>query len=79
MELSHGLLSGGMNKLTVSKFHKPPPVAKRTSSIPRGESQRKLIKLHDKNSRIWQKLLSKKCNFSQNCMICDAIFVFLQG
>ena len=35
MELSHNLISGGMNKLTIRKPHKPPYVEKRMNSIPR--------------------------------------------
>ena len=33
MELSPSLLSGGMNKLTIRKPHKPPRVEKQTNSI----------------------------------------------
>lgn len=35
MELSHSLLSGGMNELTIRKPHKPPHVEKQMNSIPR--------------------------------------------
>jgi len=41
MELRYGLLSGGMNKLTIRKSHKPPQVEKQTSSIPRRGIYRK--------------------------------------
>ena len=35
MELRYSLLSGGMNKLTVRKCHKPPHIKQRMNSIPR--------------------------------------------
>ena len=40
MEVEHSLLSGGINKLNIRKFHKPPHVKKRMNSIPVRESQR---------------------------------------
>lgn len=39
MELRHSLLSGGVNKLTARKSHKPPHIEKRANSIPARESQ----------------------------------------
>ena len=38
MELRHNLSSGGINKLTARKLHKPPHIEKQTNSIPVRES-----------------------------------------
>ena len=39
MELRHSVLSGGRNKLSIRKLHKPPHVEKQQNSIPVRKSQ----------------------------------------
>ena len=77
MELSHGLLSGGMNKLIVSKFHKPPPVAKRTSSIPRmGKSKISYAEIAD-STKLMQSISTKSISTFRLCKLNLLIYLFV--
>ena len=54
MELRYSLLSGGMNKLTVRKCHKPPHIKQRMNSIPRRGTS--ICRLYKPNLAIYSKI-----------------------